>query len=302
MANALLQRYEQLGELFDPSTITIKSALRVNTSKIEEEKLISRLKEKGVTLEKIPFIENGYWYESNFSLSSTVEYLSGYFYLQETASQLPALALLAGHSFFKGKKILDMCAAPGSKTTQLAALTNNEAVITAMDSHDARLKVVRSNCERQGAKNVVCIRKEAEYIKDIKSTFDFILLDAPCSGNFCVEKNFFEERTVYDITSRVPTQKKLFEAAHKVLKKGGVLVYSTCSLEPEENEFVVEWALQTFNDIYLEEIPITIGDTGKTNVFGKELHQSIQKTKRFWPHKTNTEGFFIAKFKKSINL
>ncbi len=126
-----------------------------------------------------------------------------------------------------------------------------------------------------------------------------MLLDAPCSGNFCVEQNFFTQRTPADFQGRAKTQKALLKTARRVLRPGGTLVYSTCSLEPEEDELIIDWFLKEYDDMSVQPLVTDVGDNGFTTVFGTELDPSIAKTKRFWPHKTNTEGFFVAKLRKS---
>lgn len=302
--NILEKRYLDLGESFDPSLITLLPSLRVNTLKISEKDFVSRMNKKKVFLEKIPFLDSAFYFESPFPLPSSEEYLLGFFYIQEAASMLPAKVLLGdfnSQDLDSKITILDLCAAPGSKTTQLAQLTNDSVSILALDFVAPRLDVLEFNLERLGISSVVTMRKDGKYVDDLSLRFDYILVDAPCSGNFCVEKNFFQKRLVTDFNNRSNEQKKLLSASLKVLKDGGTLVYSTCSLEPEENEMVIDWLLDTFDNIELLDSGLSIGDEGLTTVFGKELNPEISKTRRFWPHKTNTEGFFIAKIKKCTN-
>ena len=297
--NRFMQRYETLGESFDPELVTIKKSLRVNTLKIDEKKLISRLRKAGVSLEKIPFLKYGYYYEAPFALSSTPEYLLGYFYLQEAASQIPAEVLLSNCKNQEKITILDLAAAPGSKTTHLAQLTNDRATIVAVDDNAPRLDTLRYNLERLGISSVISYRKDGRFVRDLGQMFDFILLDAPCSGNFCVEKNFFTERSILlGVKERARLQKELLKVAYRILKSGGTLVYSTCSLEPEENELIINWFVSFFDDIIIEPIYIDVAQEGYTEVFGESLHKDIKYTRRFWPHKTETEGFFIAKLRK----
>jgi tRNA (cytosine40_48-C5)-methyltransferase len=292
----LLHRYKNFGQEFEPEDIIIRPALRINTLKTCEEEVVSWLNKRGVVLEKIPFIPFAYWYESPIPLASTPEYLGGYIYIQETASQLPVHVLLAGESL-NGKLILDMCSAPGSKTTQLA-MQAPLATIIAIDNSAPRLQSLTYNLERYGISNVVVYKKDAKYVRDLGFLFDYILLDAPCSGNFCLEKDFFSKRTLADVKTRPKEQLSLLQEARSVLANKGVLVYSTCSLEPEENELCIQSFLDHSEDMVLEEIHLPIGDEGYTSILGKNLDESVSKTKRFWPHKTGTQGFFIAKFRK----
>lgn len=290
----ILQRYKELGFEFKPENVVIKDALRINTLKIKEESLIQRLKEKKVTLQKISFLKHGYYYKANFSLGATPEYLQGYYYLQEAASQLPVEALMPE----PGELVLDMAAAPGSKTTQIAQWMQNKGRIIALDSDNNRIKSLENNLERLSVTNVSIIKKDARFVDDLGLMFDRILLDAPCSGNFCIEKDFFKKRTVRDFEDRAKLQIQLLNAAYKVLKKGGVLVYSTCSLEPEENELNIDEFLKQHSDMDLTETGLLIGDPGVTKIFEKQLNPNISKAIRLWPHKTNTQGFFIAKMVK----
>lgn len=291
---AFLHRYEQLGETFDPAVVRTQSCLRVNTLKIVPAALQERLEAKGARLISIPFLENAFYYEASFSLGATPEYLLGYYYLQDAASQLPATVLgPSSHDI-----VLDMAASPGGKTTQMAQLMKNEGSIIALDVNSQRLSSLRNNCERLGVRNTLMIKKDARFCVDLKMQFTKVLLDAPCSGNFCVESAFFDVKTLQGIAERARLQKELFKAAVRVLAVDGTLVYSTCSLEPEENELIVQWALAKYPEIELVASGLSVGDPGLISVFGQELSPEIRKCRRFWPHKTGTEGFFIAKFIK----
>jgi len=289
-----MKRYSELGEKFKPSEIELKKSLRINTLKISENKLIKRLEKKGVKLEKIKYLDYGYYYEANFSLGSTPEYLQGYYYLQEAASQLPVGVLNPK----PGDVVLDMAAAPGSKTTQICQMMNNKGVVVALDVDKRRLAGLVNNLERSSASNVITYYLNARKADNLGVMFDKIILDAPCSGNFCVEKQFFTRRSPNDFETKSKEQKRLLEAAIGCLKEGGVLVYSTCSLEPEEDEFVIDWLLKKYPELKLEEINLDIGSDGLTEIFNKQLNKELTKTKKFWPHKTGTEGFFIAKIRK----
>lgn len=299
MFMSLQSRYLGFDSSFT-TEVNIRRALRVNTLKISCEELIPRLEKKGVILKKIPFLKNSFWYESEFSLGATAEYLQGFYYLQETASQLPPLALLSDikTNDLSDVNILDMAAAPGSKTTQLAQITNNKVPIIALDSDAHRLSSLRNNIERMGVKNVAIYKKDARFSTDLKITFSHVLLDAPCSGNFCIEPKFFIIKDLVGIKQNAKRQKELLKSAYRVLKKNGVLVYSTCSLEPEENELVIDWFLKKYSDMFLVDTSLSIGDSGFTDVFDKKLDKSLNLTKRLWPHKTGTQGFFIAKMVK----
>ncbi|MFT4283111.1 MAG: NOL1/NOP2/sun family putative RNA methylase [Candidatus Woesearchaeota archaeon] len=257
-----------------------RKALRVNTLKISVKELVQRLEIKGVELEKIPFLETGFFYESSFSLASSPEYLQGFIYLQDGASQLVATILNPS----KGDVVLDMAASPGSKTTHLAQLMDNKGIIYALDVKRERLQALINNCERLSVLNVVSLIKDARFASDLGLEFDKVLLDAPCSGNYCNEPNYYKKRTIEDLKGRAKLQKELVKEAFKVLKKGGSLVYSTCSLEPEEDEEVVEFALSLGFKL------------DKLDVLGEDT--SVEGTKKLFPHIHGVEPFFVARLKK----
>ena len=284
-----LKRYKQLGYSFKP--VTLLQSLRINTLRIKESVLIKRFKELGVLLEKIPFTINGYYVKkSNFSLGAISEYLLGYYYLQGAAAQLPIEVLDPK----PGELVLDSCAAPGGKTTQIAQHMNNEGTIIALDMKLHRIPVLKISLERMHVKNTIAYHLNANKAGMLNMQFDKILLDAPCSGNFASDPDWFNKRTMQGITRSSEMQKSLLKNALSVLKKNGILIYSTCTLEPEENELNMHWLLNNF-DVKLEVVN-TIGSPGLTNVFGKKLNPEIAKCRRIWPDKT--EGFFIARIRK----
>ncbi len=283
--NIFLNRYKSWGNEIDPSKVKVKPALRVNTLKITEQELVRRLKSNGVKLEKIPWLKEGYFYEAKFSLASTPEYLQGYFYLQDAASQLPAIALDPK----PGEKVLDMAAAPGGKTIQMSAMMKNQGFIAALDVKRERIQSMQHNIERMGCKNVAVYNKDAFYADDLGMKFDKVLLDAPCSGNFCIDKDWFSKRSVSDFNEKAFIQRRLIESGVRVLKNRGTIVYSTCSLEKEENEDVISWAIANL-DVELIEMNFDIGSPG--------LEETTSITRRLWPNKTMTQGFFVAKMIK----
>jgi NOL1/NOP2/sun family putative RNA methylase len=286
------KRYEKIGgEIAD---LQFKPTLRVNTLKITAKELIERLEKLGVKLERIPFTKNGYSIvQSKFSLGAITECLLGYYYLQEAAAQLPVEILDPKPT----DVVLDACAAPGGKTTQLAAQMKNQGTIVAYELKPHRIPSLLMNLERCGIKNTTVFEGNAVMAGRLGIQFDKILLDAPCAGNYMTEAGWFEKRTMEGIQTSCNIQRRLLYDCVNLLKTGGQLVYSTCSLEPEENEMNIDWAIKNL-PVKLEKVNLSIGEPGLTNVFGKELNPDIAMCRRFWPHKTNTEGFFIAKLVK----
>ncbi len=277
-----LKRYKEFGHDIVPENIGIRQSIRINTLKISEKDCVSRLKKKGVHLERIPFLKHGYWVSSSFNLVSTQEYLQGYYYIQEAASQVPVEVLNPVSS----DKVLDMAASPGSKTTQLAQRMGNKGTIIALESNRFRIPKLVNNLERLGVKNTIVYHKDARYASDLGLEFDKVLLDAPCSGNFTQDRDWFAKRSLSDLPVMAKLQRSLLAVAVDVLRSGGVLVYSTCSLEPEENEQVIEWALENL-PVSLEKTGLSVGESGLT--------EKTVLCRRFWPDTSGTQGFFVAK-------
>ncbi|RJQ21909.1 RsmB/NOP family class I SAM-dependent RNA methyltransferase [Candidatus Woesearchaeota archaeon] len=283
------ERYERLGgKIVD---LKLQQVIRVNTLRISAKDLIARLAALGVELERIPFTRNGYAVKkSRFSLGAITEFLLGYYYVQEAAAQLPVDVLDPK----AGDVVLDCCAAPGGKTTQLAAAMDNKGTIISYELKEHRMPSLLMNLERCGVQNAVVFQGDVSLAKGLGQKFTKILLDAPCAGNFLSEQGWYDKRTLDGIERSSQIQKRILKNAVDCLAEGGELVYSTCSLEPEENELNMQWAIENL-PVRLEKVSCKIGDPGLTQVFGQSLDQSIALTRRFWPHKTGTQGFYIAK-------
>lgn len=297
MKTNFLERYSQMlgGEIEGFDKLSVGHYIRVNTLRITGRELVKRLAAKGVQLEKVDFLKDGFKVlNSEFSLGATPEYLFGYYYMQEAASQFPVEILKPK----KSDVVLDMTAAPGGKATQIASYMDNQGVLVCTDNQNNRLIALKNNLERMGVSNAVVYKKDARFVSDLGILFDKVLLDAPCSGNFVADSKWFDNRDLLGVKLNARFQKELLKEAFNVLKPGGVLVYSTCSLEPEENEMNVNWMLSKFGDrIRLEEIDGP-GSDGLNVVFGVTLNSEVSKSRRFWPHLSGTQGFFVAKFKK----
>jgi NOL1/NOP2/sun family putative RNA methylase len=287
-----VSRYEELGWKYEG--VELKQAIRINTMNAEEANTVKRLQSLGIKLEKISFLENGYWVcRSKFSLGATSEYLLGLYSMQEAAAQIPASLFTE----LKGKTVLDACAAPGGKTVQLADLMQNTGVIIALDIKKQRLVALSNQLERCNVKNVVVYHLDARQASRLGIKFDRILLDVPCSGNFVTDKEWFGRRTLEDVQKNASIQRAILTEAVKVLKDDGEMVYATCSLEPEENELNIDWAIKN-SQVRVERINC-YGEEALTKIFGKQLDSSIENCRRIWPGQT--QGFFISKLKKSAN-
>ncbi len=265
------------------------TVIRIDDSYMPEKDIISMLSLKKIKLEKIPYLRHGYIADSNINITSTPEYLSGLIYIQSASSQIPAQVLEPK----QGELILDMAAAPGSKLTQIAQLSRQKAIIVGLELQEKRMLKMHNNIERMKCRNIITYNVNALKL-DKKIKFDKIILDAPCSGNLCLEKEWIEKRTIEEIKEKSTYQKKMFEQGIELLKSGGTFVYSSCSIEPEENEDIVEWALNNFS-IKLEKIEINLKNARLVNTENKEIKE---KCIRIWPHLHNTDAFFVAKFIK----
>ncbi|MHA1126099.1 MAG: NOL1/NOP2/sun family putative RNA methylase [Candidatus Heimdallarchaeota archaeon] len=267
--------------------------IRVNTLKISPFDLRKRLELKGFSLTQSQWYEEGFHvlYEP-ISLGATTEYLSGFYFIQSAASWLPTLLLDPQPNQF----IIDLAAAPGGKTTHIAQLMNNTGVLLCYDISRDRMKSLRSNLNRCGVMNAICIRSDARKIGVLQLKADKILLDAPCSGEglMAVDPSRKTSKNKTDILRLQKLQKVLFEIGISSLKKGGELVYSTCSTAPEENEDVIDWALEKF-PIKIQEHKFKEFPPGLTKAFGKEYTPEMSKAIRLYPHKNGTEGFFVCK-------
>ena len=287
-----VDRYEKLGWNF--CEVKARQAIRINDSNAKGKNVLERLRHDGVTLDGIPFLENGYWVRrSRVSVGATAEYLLGLYSIQEAAAQIPATLF----SDLKGKMVLDACAAPGGKTVQLADLMDNTGVIVALDVDKRRLSALANHLERCHVRNTVVYDRDARYASGLKLKFDRILLDVPCSGNFAADEHWFERRTLRDVERNAQLQREILTEASKCLKDDGEIVYSTCSLEPEEDELNMDWAIKNLK-LTIEKAD-SLGQDGVTDVFGKELAASISCCRRVWPG--DTQGFFVCKLKKRRN-
>jgi len=286
-----LERYRDLGHTLSGREKTRK-AIRLNSLKAPEN-IVERLGSLGVRLSKISFLQNGYYIDgSEFSLGASFEYLMGYYTLQEAASQFVAEVLDSQ----PGESILDTCAAPGIKTSQIAAHMENKGSITALDINRNRLYVLENSLERMGVENCIAYHGDILELDLGEQLFDRVVIDAPCSGNYVNDSNWFGKRTLNDVDRNSEYQENFLARGMELLKPGGVLVYATCSLEPEENELNIDWLLEYY-DAHLETFEGP-GSPGLTQIFDTTLNSELAKTMRFWPEETGTQGFYIAKVVK----
>ena len=292
-------------EFFEISYTPTPISIRCNTLKISVDELKSRLEGYGWKLRQ-PFEEfpEVMVIESKLNpgeLGKTKEHLLGYYYVQEISSMLPMLVLKPKAE----EMVLDLCASPGSKTTQAAAMMENGGTIIANEMNMGRIGILNSNLERCGVMNTIVCRKEGvalceRLLKKSQVKFDKILVDAPCSGEGTLRKSprTFQMWNVNMVKKIASTQRKLVEAAMKLLKVGGEMIYSTCTLAPEEDEMVVDHLIKNF-DVEVEQIKLPLKfREGVVKWEDKEFSGECKKCLRLYPQDNNTDGFFVAKIRK----
>ncbi|XHH09274.1 MAG: NOL1/NOP2/sun family putative RNA methylase [Candidatus Bathyarchaeia archaeon] len=279
-------RYEQLGWKY--KQVKLRQAIRFNQTNIKGQDLVSRLSSLGVHLEKIGFLPDGFWVcDSTVSVGATAEYLLGLYSVQEAAAQIPVTLF----SNLKGKSVLDASAAPGGKTVQLADNMDNTGSIIAIDINKRRLTALSNHLERCHIQNTVVYQLDARNTPKLGLKFNRILVDAPCSGNFASDPEWFQNRTLQDVERNARVQREILMKTAECLTEDGEIIYSTCSLEPEEDELNMDWAINRLN-LKIAEINCP-GAAGLTSVFGKQLDASVAFCRRFWPDPT--QGFFVCK-------
>ena len=263
------------------------NAFRINTLLSSKDQVLSSLDKLNIKYHKVDISDFSYLVDSsNQELMNLDLFKEGKIYLQSISSQIPPLAL----DLDKNMDILDMCAAPGGKTSEIAQIVNNSSNIMACEENKIRCEKLKYNLSHLGCKNINVMLTDARKL-DSFFRFDSILLDAPCSGSGTINIDNNKDLSYFSlllVKNSAKTQKALLKKAIEILKPGSSMVYSTCSILKEENEEVVKTVLN--NNVVLEDININIDEDCL-------LKSSLDKVLTIKPS-TNYEGFFIAKIKK----
>ncbi|MCF7866190.1 RsmB/NOP family class I SAM-dependent RNA methyltransferase [Candidatus Woesearchaeota archaeon] len=288
-------------EFNDFSNRYIQKSIRVNTLKISVKDLKKRL-EADWDLKEVPWCSESFWinykHGKRYDIGNLPEHQLGYIYVQDAASMLPPVVLNPEPESL----VLDMCAAPGSKTSQVASYMNNTGLIVANDFQGKRLSSLGINLQRCGVHNTIITRMDGNRIKKQGDGFDFIMVDAPCSGTGTLRRNpkiasMWSPGLVKRMAS---TQKQLLFRAFDILRPGGILVYSTCTLEPEENEAIVSCLLEQYSSAKLLDIDLNIKRSPVITEFdGIKYNSEVKKCLRICPQDNDSEGFFVAKIRKT---
>jgi tRNA (cytosine49-C5)-methyltransferase len=279
-----------------------QSFIRCNTIKISPTELLKKLKKKWKVEQPFPTHPEIMLVNQDLlpgELGNAIEHLLGYYYIQEISSMMSVLALDPKPN----ELILDLFASPGSKTTQIAARMGNQGTLIANDFKIDRIRILVSNLEKCGVTNTIVSRNDgislcSKLKKSNFPKFDKILLDVPCSGEGTLRSSaktfvMWNEKVIKKLSRQ---QKKFFSFAVPLLKKDGTLIYSTCTHAPEENEEIINFALENFPlEVETLKLPL-ICRPGLTKWNNKTFNSSLIKTCRIYPQDNNSEGFFVAKF------
>ena len=278
----------------------LRRSIRVNTLKISVADFLALVSPYHWQLTPVPWCEEGFWIEredeASLPLGSTAEHLSGLFYIQEASSMLPVAALFADGN--APERVMDVAAAPGSKTTQIAARMANRGAILANEFSASRVKVLHANISRCGIQNVALTHFDGRVFgAALPEAFDAILLDAPCSGEGVVRKDpdALKNWSVESNLDIAATQRELIDSAFHALRPGGTLVYSTCTLNRDENEDVCLWLKAQYPDA-VEFLPLNDLFASAEDAITPEGFLHV------FPQIYDCEGFFVARLRKTAAI
>ena len=278
--------------------------LRVNPIKTKRRDLVQQLTKRGAHVEPLEkWSKVGIQvFESKVPISGTIEYLAGHYLVQSAVSFLPVMALGPQEN----EKVLDMSAAPGGKTTHLASAMKNTGIVVANDSNAKRCKALQGNIQRMGLTNCIVTNYDGVGFAHILRNFDRVLLDAPCTGTGVISRDHSikTSKQLEDIQRMSMLQRRLLLSAIDCVdaksKTGGFIVYSTCSFMVEEDEAVINYVLKK-RHVEVVEMDLPFGRPGYTKFRHHRFHPSVARSRRFFPHVHNLDGFFVCKLRKLKN-
>lgn len=267
--------------------------IRVNTLKTSVDELEARLRSKGFELKRTTLPEVLEVKIAPMAKGATTEYLLGHYYIQDLSSCMAVDAL----GVEKDQAVLDIAAAPGGKTTFIAQRMANTGTIVALEPNERRARSMSFNISRCGVFDTCILKMDGLNAEKLQMKFDRVILDAPCSCEGVIAKDAARKtnHTPEDIDYCAERQDSLMNVAATMVKPGGILVYSTCSFAPEENEMVVDRLLQGSGNISIE--PLEYGSSGLTKFGEATFDNRLKHTRRLYPHIHDTTGFFIARLR-----
>lgn len=272
-------------------------ALRINTLKADPSKFINN---SPFPLQPVPWCPVGFYYSSKSRPGKHPYHDAGLYYIQEP-SAMAAAELLDPQP---GEKILDLCAAPGGKTTHIAQKMRQKGLLVTNEIHPARAKILSQNVERLGIRNALVVNETPERLAQrFVNFFDRILVDAPCSGEgmFRKDEQARAEWSLENVALCSKRQLEILSCAAHMLRPGGRLVYSTCTFSPEENEGTIACFLKHFSKFKIEKIDAFDGFSHGREDWIQDPVSGIQETLRIWPHLLRGEGHYIAVLKKDLD-
>lgn len=285
---------DECDDFFKTYTEEKSRGLRVNVLKISKENFLHI---NPFHLEPIPWTEEGFYYDEQDRPGKHPYHEAGLYYVQEPSAM--AVGELADPK--PGERVLDLCAAPGGKTTHLAAKMKQTGLLVTNEIHPSRAKILSQNVERMGIKNALVLNETPERLASrFPNFFDRILVDAPCSGEGMFRKNeeACKEWSMDHVESCSVRQLQIIDHAATMLKGGGRLVYSTCTFSPEENEGVISQFLKKHSNFELEKMKMYEGFSKGRPEWVINCVKEVERTIRLWPHKLRGEGHFIAVMRK----
>ena len=274
---------------------SLKQTFRINTIKAEKEEVLNQIKDYDDTIENVKWCDNAFQTKLT-NLGSSIQHFAGQIYIQELTSMIPPLIV---RDLAHKNKILDCCAAPGSKTTQIADIMENRGHIIANDARHARIKALRGNLDRLGITNTTVTLRDFKSFPNTEA--DVYFVDAPCSSEGTIRKKNGVKRNwkEYDYERFSKMQSGLLNKACEMAPKGSTIVYSTCTFAPEENENVISKIIDE-NSVELKPIKLNGLKIGKgiSSWKGKDFNKEVKKCARIWPHHNDTGAFFLARMEK----
>ncbi len=281
-----------------------KQALRINSLKVGREEF---LEEASWKLSPVPWADNGFYYEKDAAPGRHPYHDAGLYYVQEPSAMAPAEYLMRPlweKEEAEAERVLDLCAAPGGKSTQLAAAMHGRGILICNEIHPARAKILSENIERMGVRNALVANETPKRLAErFPSYFTRILVDAPCSGEGMFRKNqeACGEWSLENVASCAKRQDEILDCAAEMLAPGGRLVYSTCTFAPEENEGSISRFLLRHPEFEIERAELCGGMCAGVPEWGAEPLPELARTIRLWPHKIEGEGHYLAVLRRPAN-
>ena len=295
MENMLGEEYPAFLKSYD---IARYQALRLNPQKGDD---VSFLNRGGFSLERVPWAEHGYYYTAKDTPGKHPYHEAGVYYIQEPSAMAPAAYLTRQMADGAGERILDLCAAPGGKSTQIAAAMAGRGTLISNEIHPARAKILSENMERMGVKNVMVTNESPQTLGGMFTEyFDRIMVDAPCSGEGMFRKNeqACEEWSPENVQVCAVRQQEILACAASMLRPGGRMVYSTCTFAPEENEGTISRFLEQHPQFHIVPVKKYPGMADGVAAWTKHPAAEIGDTIRLFPHHLHGEGHFVAVLEK----